>query len=193
MSAGAVAALLLVAGCGGDSRGTTGAAGRGPDRSSATPTTSAPSSEAADPTASGRATAAGETSSRVDPAAPGFPPRRSPTVVRRREFTSPTGNITCQMDRRYAVCIIGERDYPVTPRAADCTQDRAPLFSVRTGGKATFGSCEGGVVGPGSSLPYGTTSVVGPMACLSRQSGMLCWSSRTGHGFRVARASYDLH
>ena len=31
------------------------------------------------------------------------------------------------------------------------------------------------------------------MTCLSRQTGMFCWNSRTGHGFRVARATYDLH
>ncbi len=97
------------------------------------------------------------------------------------------------MDRTYATCLIGEHDYPVPPRAADCELDWAPLFSVGTGGNAVFGSCEGGVVVPSTSLPYGTTSVVGPMTCLSRQTGMFCWNSRTGHGFRVARATYHLH
>ena len=176
-----VAALLLVTGCGGDGSGTSGSAGRAPDRSSSQST----SASSTPPGTQSPAT--------VDAAAPGFPPARSGTVVERREFTSPTGNITCQMDRTYATCLIGEHDYPVPPREADCELDWAPLFSVGTGGNAVFGSCEGGVVVPGTSLPYGSTSVVGPMTCLSRQSGMFCWNSRTGHGFRVARATYDLH
>ena len=45
----------------------------------------------------------------------------------------------------------------------------------------------------GGALPYGTTSVVGRMSCLSRLTGMVCWSGRSGHGFRLARAAYELH
>ena len=45
----------------------------------------------------------------------------------------------------------------------------------------------------GGALAYGTTSVVGRMSCLSRLTGMTCWSGRSGHGFRLARAAYQLH
>lgn len=177
--------ILLLVACGG---GTDGSAGDGPTRSAA-----GDAAASASPGAAGSPSPTVPTSS-VDPADPGFPPAGddAPTVAR-QEFTSPTGNIACQLDRTYAVCFIGEHDYPVTPRSDDCAEDWAPLFSVGRRGAATFGSCEGGVVAPGSALPYGTVSAVGPMSCLSRQTGMFCWNGRTGHGFRAARATYDLH
>jgi len=180
--AACAAAVLLATGCGGSEGGTSGAAGRAADRteSTATPSGAAPDqpSDATGPS--------------VDPAAPGFPPRPTGRRVSRQGFTSPTGNIDCQLERTGASCVIDERDYPV-PVPPGCDRRRSAIFTVAASGPATFGACEGGVVVPVSSLPYGTTSVVGPMSCLSRQSGMFCWNSRTGHGFRAARASYDLH
>ena len=181
----AVAGALLVPGCGADPGGTNGALGRAPDRDAGTPA-------ASESSGSTRATESGGAPESVDPAAPGFPPQPTGRRVSRLGFASPTGNIVCQMSRTGASCVIGERDYRV-PSPEGCVDGRSALFTVERRGPATFGACEGGVVVPGSSLPYGTASVVGPMTCLSRQTGMFCWSGRTGHGFRVARASYDLH
>lgn len=42
-------------------------------------------------------------------------------------------------------------------------------------------------------LAYGSSITIGPFTCLSRTTGMACTDSSTGHGFRLARASYELH
>jgi len=184
------AVVLLVAGCAGnDSAGTSG--GRGADGSRPSGSASdagRPASDqpASEPPGSGRPA--------VDPAAPGFPPTRSATVVSRRSFTSPTGNITCQLTRDDAACVIAEHDYPPSDRPDGCTGRWLPLLEVDRSGAARLGPCEVGVVAPsGGALPYGTTSVAGRMSCLSRLTGMVCWSGHSGHGFRLARAAYELH
>jgi hypothetical protein len=187
LPAAVVSAVLLVTGCGADGGGTTGAAGWATNGTEGTPSGS---SSAGAPTGDKPSDVAG--GPEVDPAAPGFPPRPTARRVSREGFTSPTGNIVCQLSRTAASCVIGDRDYAV-PAQQGCGSGRSALFSVLTRGPASFGACEGGVVVPRSSLPYGTTGVVGPMSCLDRQTGMVCWNSRTGHGFRVARATYDLH
>ena len=183
------AALLLLAGCGGDGpAGTSGAReadGSQPAGTATSPATTATSSASDQPVAD---------QPEVDPAAPGFPPTRSGTVVSRRSFSSPTGNITCQLTRTDAACVIAEHDYPASDRPDGCTGRWLPLLEVDRSGPARLGPCEAGVVAPsGGALAYGTTSVVGRMRCLSRLTGMVCWSGRSGHGFRLARAAYELH
>jgi hypothetical protein len=115
-------------------------------------------------------------------------------VVARRSFTSPTGNITCQLRRDSAACVIAKHDYPASDRPEGCAGRWLPLLEVDRSQPARLGPCEAGVVAPsGGTLPYGTTSVVGRMSCRSLVSGMVCWSGRSGHGFRLARAAYELH
>jgi hypothetical protein len=172
------AVMLLVAGCGGDDGGTSGAGPGVGTRPAGTASSSG--HPASDQPA-------------VDPASPGFPPTRSATVVSRRSFTSPTGNIACQLTRDGAACVIAEHDYPANDRPDGCTGRWLPLLEVDLSGAARLGPCEAGVVAPsGGALAYGTTSAVGPMSCLSRLTGMVCWSGRSGHGFRLARAAYQL-
>ena len=183
------AALLVLAGCGGD--GAAGTSG-GPD-ADGTRAAGTPSSSGGPPSGAAASDQPASDQPAVDPAAPGFPPTRSATVVSRRSFTSPTGNITCQLRRDYAACVIAEHDYPADDAPEGCTGRWLPLLEVDVSGTARLGPCEAGVVAPsGGALPYGTTSVVGPMSCLSRVTGMTCWSSRSGHGFRLARAAYEL-
>jgi hypothetical protein len=181
------AAALLLAGCGGDgAAGTSGARDGDGTRPAGTATSSAGRAAATDQPATDQ--------SAVDPAAPGFPPVRSATVVHRRQFSSPTGNITCQLRYDAAACVIVEHDYPASDRPDGCAGRWLPLLEVGVSGPARIGPCEAGVVAPsGGALAYGTTSVVGRMRCLSRPTGMVCWSSRSGHGFRLARAAYELH
>ena len=200
------AVVILVAGCGGDgSAGTPGAPGAdgslpGGTATSATGTAPASDQPASDQPASDQPASDQSASDQpsdqpaVDPAAPGFPPARSAVVVHRRQFTSPTGNIACQVRRDGAACVITEHDYPAADRPDGCTGRWLPLLEVDVSGPARLGPCEAGVVAPsGGVLAYGTTSVVGRMRCLSRLTGMACWSNRSGRGFRLARAAYQLH
>ena len=188
------AAVLLLAGCGGDgAAGTSGARDADGSRSGGAATSPAGTGTAP---ASDQAVADQPASHQpaVDPAAPGFPPTRSATVVARRSFTSPTGNITCQLSRADAACVIAEHDYPASDRPDGCAGRWLPLLEVDVSGPARLGPCEAGVVAPsGGALAYGTTSAVGRMSCLSRLTGMVCWSGRSGHGFRLARAAYEVH
>lgn len=190
----AAAVLLFAAGCGGDGpAGTSGARDADASQPAGTATATSPAATA---TAAGTATASDQPADQpeVDPAAPGFPPTRSGTVVSRRSFSSPTGNITCQLTRTDAACVIAEHDYPASDRPDGCAGRWLPLLTVGVSGPARLGPCEAGVVAPsGGALAYGTTSVVGRMSCLSRLSGMACWSGRSGHGFRLSRAAYQLH
>ena len=181
------AAVLLLAGCG-------VSPGADADPGAASPASarasSAPVASTTAPAHAGSDTGAEAT---VDAAAPGFPPTRSRVVVHQRQFTSPTGNIACQVRRSGAACVITEHDYPATDRPDDCAGHWLPRLEVDIRHRAALGTCEGGVLEAGQALPYGTTTVVGPMSCLSLQSGMVCWSGRSGHGFSVARAAFGLH
>ena len=42
-------------------------------------------------------------------------------------------------------------------------------------------------------LDYGETRSIGPITCRSEPSGITCTDSTTGHDFRIARDSYELH
>jgi hypothetical protein len=41
-------------------------------------------------------------------------------------------------------------------------------------------------------LPYGRAVSFGGILCDSQETGVRCVNRATGHGFRVARASFDL-
>lgn len=41
-------------------------------------------------------------------------------------------------------------------------------------------------------LQYGQAVSYGGIVCDSQETGLRCVNTATGHGFRVARASYDL-
>jgi hypothetical protein len=44
----------------------------------------------------------------------------------------------------------------------------------------------------GPVVPYGTDSQVGHFVCASREAGVTCTNSETGHGFFVARDRYRI-
>ena len=180
--------VLLLAACGGSASSVDGAGqrdGAPPSPSSSNTSSSTPGSPTSAAPAADQPT--------VDAAAPGFPPTRSAVVVHVRRFASPTGNIGCQIGRTGAACVITEHDYRAGLRPSGCAGRWLPRLEVDLAHRARLGSCEGGVLDSGRSLRYGTTTVVGRISCLSRQSGMTCWSGRSGHGFTVARAAYRLH
>jgi hypothetical protein len=88
------------------------------------------------------------------------------------------------------VCIAEETDYDDPPRSEDCEYDWAPFFVLGYDG-GEYGLCLSDVVidpsAPRTALPYGTTSVVEGNACQSATTGVTCWDTESGHGFRVAR------
>ena len=190
-----VAAILLLAGgCGGDSND----AASEPDATVTITEETSPSTSSASPAEAGQTS--GTTSSpQASPTAPdaeagatAFPPVIDGPATNLNYFASPTGNIHCYLSRQYAECMVREQDYPVPPEQPGCNLDWSGTFWVDTE-HAGYGSCRGDALDADSTLPYGSTSVVGRMACQSRETGMYCWDTQGGHGFRAARASYDIH
>jgi hypothetical protein len=124
-----------------------------------------------------------------------FPPPIDGPTTGKKEFRSPSGNVMCLITEGLGVsCSIRDHVYPLPARDEDCQLDWQPIFGVGRDAPATFGSCAGDVlVITEVVLPYGTTSVVGRHACMSRTTGMVCWDTRTKHGFRAAKATFELH
>ena len=60
-------------------------------------------------------------------------------------------------------------------------------------GKAELTCATDTVADPGLQvLQYGQAVSFGGVVCDSQETGVRCVNRATGHGFRVARASYDL-
>ena len=122
------------------------------------------------------------------------PPAVSGPTVERGEFSSPTGNIWCSL--AYAVeCVVQEHTYPtVSDRPCEAGDWIDAWFTVGPD-SGVRGDCRSDTPfadGRPRPLDYGTTAVAQGRACTSETTGMTCWDTRSGHGFRVSRASYDL-
>lgn len=146
------------------------------------------SSHAARPTAaSATATAAPSRPT----AAPAKPSPQPLTSVDEHTFASPTGNITCRMDRRYVSCDVAQYSWSLT--AADTAScGEAALAGLNlTDGAARF-DCRTDVLVPDPQrvLGYGQSVTVGRITCSSASTGMTCRNRRDGHGFFVSRQRY---
>jgi hypothetical protein len=90
-------------------------------------------------------------------------------------------------------CDVLQRTWEVPPPPADCSQSYGTGAVLVGSGKGQL-SCVGDTVSDPSLsvLDYGQGVRFGEMICVSKESGMRCENPRTGHGFNVARASFDL-
>ena len=117
-----------------------------------------------------------------------------------KKFTSPTGNIECAINHgeheTFAACDISKFGYALPDHQPCRGPDFAPRFEVGEKEETpSFGQCTGEPLLPVPGvrpLPYGTASVIDHIVCLSRRTGMVCWSTVTDHGFLAARAAYTL-
>jgi hypothetical protein len=96
------------------------------------------------------------------------------------EFESPSGNISCEID-------FHERGIPTQ---AYC-QTVSPPASVTMSVTGTLKTCSGMLcIGNPAlnviTLPYGSSTGVGPFRCLSSTSGVTCTTS--GKGFEISRS-----
>lgn len=109
-------------------------------------------------------------------------------------FTSPTGNITCTMANSdqgaYAVCSVAEADWQV-PDPGDCDLDWVTT-ELSVGETSSAGSCRGDYphTEEPTTLEYGRGLRVADVVCESRDTGMTCSNTETGHGFHASRGSY---
>jgi hypothetical protein len=119
-----------------------------------------------------------------------------------QQFQSPSGNIGCFIEsddghgRARASCDIADRTWASPPRPPNCMGPYDRL-NLREGTPARLG-CHGDTalgtpMDPLPVLDYGETITAGPLTCESEPLGMTCTDSSTGHYFRLARDSYELH
>jgi hypothetical protein len=121
------------------------------------------------------------------------PPPIQGRIIHLTTFQSPTRNISCDMSYGVASCQIDRFTFPPPRRPADCDLDWTPTFQVADD-EAIFGTCQGDAQPRSDAvLPYGTATVVGKLACLSRRTGIDCWNTRTRHGFHVSRSAHHLY
>jgi hypothetical protein len=114
-------------------------------------------------------------------------------------FTTPSHNIACLLSDPSptsdgtARCDVAQRSWTVPPKPAHCVGDYGAGASVSGAEKATLTCASDAVADPGLRvLQYGQAVSYGGVVCDSEETGMRCVNTVTGHGFRVARASYDL-
>lgn len=105
-------------------------------------------------------------------------------------FKSPTGNISCYMDRSSGVrCDIRKKSWTAPPQPTSCEVDWGFGLTVNEGrGKFV---CAGDTVinSAAPTLEYGAKSVRGSFSCSSFETAMICTNSSTGHGFKLSKTS----
>jgi hypothetical protein len=109
----------------------------------------------------------------------------SPALAEVEWFYSPSGNISCQVSSG------GEID-----ASAFCQSLQKPR-SVDLSEQGTLKVCQGTQClgdGPENSfeLGYGKSVKVGNFTCTSKETGMRCSVSPSGHGFELSRAALAL-
>jgi hypothetical protein len=119
-------------------------------------------------------------------------------------FNSPSGNISCSIDARYARCDIRERTW--APPQESCTLGGSEDYSggdpieldygnglvIDSDGVPRFTCASDTVLGSHPVLDYGDSIESASVRCTSEQSGISCESLTTGQRFTISRDSYDL-
>jgi len=114
-------------------------------------------------------------------------------------FTTPSRNISCQLTDTSptgdgdARCDVAQTTWPLPPKPADCAGAWGGGASVSGAERAQLTCASDTVADPGLRvLEYRQAVSYGGVVCDSQETGVRCVNRATGHGFRVARASYDL-
>lgn len=172
---GALAAILVLVGCGGGD------------------TTTIIEREVATGEPTGEA-AGGEGGSGQEEAAE-TPSSEAPSeILELDSFQSPSGNIGCLIVDGNARCDISARNWLPPPRPADCPGET----DYGQGLQVSSGDGPGSVVCAGDTalnlgapkLEYGTAASIGAIVCVSRKAGIACTDGPSGHGFFISRDEY---
>jgi hypothetical protein len=127
-------------------------------------------------------------------AATGLGDRASPSatrVVESIQFSMPSKNIGCYLDKASARCDIVAKTWKPPAKPSDCRQDWGSGVSVGSADAAIV--CAGDtVLGAKEILEYGKAVRAGDLVCESASAGVRCFNEPTGHGFTLSRQSYVL-
>lgn len=117
----------------------------------------------------------------------------APASARLVMFSSPSHNIGCAMTTRYARCDIQNRNWAPPRQPRTCRLDWGGGLEIGTRGRAGFVCAGDTTLDPrGRVLEYGQQQIMGRYTCSSRRNGVTCRNRGTRHGFRIARAGYDV-
>lgn len=126
----------------------------------------------------------------------------APTPMARAEifyqFQSPSGDIDCAMgaldNNAYTSCEIADHTWVAPQRPPVCEGVWGDRIEMYQGSAPTLVCSSDTLRGSGfPTLPYGQGWSVMSITCNSEPSGMTCTDASTGHFFRIARDSYELH
>ncbi|WP_120006873.1 hypothetical protein [Nesterenkonia muleiensis] len=102
------------------------------------------------------------------------------------DFSSPTGNINCQLSEEDVVCTVLEHDFEAPSECGN-----GVTFRVGAQGQAEI-DCSLSVGSQGQALEYGEVTGNESFACQAQELYFECWSQLTGNGFEIAREYYEL-
>ncbi|NLS09267.1 hypothetical protein HGQ17_04450 [Nesterenkonia sp. MY13] len=103
-------------------------------------------------------------------------------------FSAPSQNIHCELEDDSVVCTINDFDFSSPSGCGDSDV----TLRVTDDGDAEV-DCGTTISSQGASLQYGNAGTNGDFACTSDESGIECWSTRTGASFELAREGYSLN
>jgi hypothetical protein len=108
-------------------------------------------------------------------------------------FVTPSGNIACMMTADEVRCDVARRTWTTPPTPADCDGAYGTGASLTGSGPGVL-TCVGDTVADPALkvLAYDQGVRYAGVVCVSRETGLRCENTSTGHGFQVARATYDL-
>jgi hypothetical protein len=113
-------------------------------------------------------------------------------------FQSPSGNIHCGMhqgvNNTRVECDIADHTWAAPPPPPSASCNPGDFAAIAMWDEPRF-ECSSGWdrAQPGETLNYGQTHTVGDFICESEPSGVTCTRTNTGHWFRIAQDSFELH
>jgi len=109
------------------------------------------------------------------------------------EFVTPSKNIGCAVQKGFARCDIRHYTWRPPPKPHTCEFDYGGSLNVGGRGRGEIGCVSDTVAGSNQTLPYGSFVQAGSFRCVSRADGVTCESTRSGHGFFIARQTYRVY
>lgn len=108
-------------------------------------------------------------------------------------FQTPTGNIACAMGGGAIRCEIQEHTWMAPPKPSDCDVDWGGGVQVGREDPGSFVCAADTVFSPSNPvLDYGERIIKNRFRCSSKQKGVRCVNSKSGHGFFLSRETVRL-
>lgn len=108
-------------------------------------------------------------------------------------FQTPSKNIACAMGGGAVRCDILRHDWPTPPKPPDCDVDYGNGVAVGRKGPASYVCAGDTVFSPDIQvLGYGERLVKNRFRCTSKQKGVRCVNTKSGHGFFLSVQSVRL-